>query len=102
MRKLRFTIPILLVPIRVFRKRRRFRPKSVHEVVEPGDADLGLPDATDNKIERVGQDNENQGVGDPNALRFDEDDQNTLAFDSTVSAEKTKLLLICPRQRGIP
>ena len=83
----------------VFRKRRRFRPKR-HEVVEPGDADLGLPDATDNKIERVGQDNENQGVGDPNALRFDEDDQNTLAFDSTVFRGKDETPLDLPKAKG--
>ena len=74
--------------------------QNVHEVVEPGDADLGLPDATDNKIERVGQDNENQDVGDPNALRFDEDDQNTLAFDSTVFRGKDETPLDLPKAKG--
>ena len=74
--------------------------QNVHEVVEPGDADLGLPDATDNKIERVGQDNENQDVGDPNALRFDEDDQNTLAFDSTVFRGKDEAPLDLPKAKG--
>ena len=54
--------------------------ENVEEVVDPGDADLGLADATDNEIERVGQDDQNQGVGDPNALRFDEDDQNNSGF----------------------
>ena len=74
--------------------------QNAHEVVEPGDADLGLPDATDNKIERVGQDNENQDVGDPNALRFDEDDQNTLAFDSTVFRGKDETPLDLPKAKG--
>lgn len=56
----------------------------VPDQVEPGEADLGQADAVDQLLARVGEDDENVQVGNPNAeLVFDEDD-NSLALDVTV------------------
>ena len=73
--------------------------ENVEEVVDPGDADVGLADANEDEIERVGQDDQNQDVGDPNALRFDEDDEKTLAFDSTVFRGKDDSPLDLPKAK---
>jgi hypothetical protein len=58
--------------------------QNINEVVEPADFDQGVAGAKEMVISRVGDDNENKDVGDPNALVFDENDENTLAFDPTV------------------
>ena len=58
--------------------------QEVPDQVEPGEADLGQADAVDQRLARVGEDEENVQVGNPNAeLVFDEDD-NSLALDVTV------------------
>ena len=74
--------------------------QNVQEVTDPGQSDLGLVNATDSEIERVGQDDESKDVGDPNALLFDEDDQNTLAFDSTVFRGDDERPLDLPKAKG--
>ena len=58
--------------------------QNINEVIEPADFDQGVADAKEMVISRVGDDNENKDIGDPNALVFDENDENTLAFDPTV------------------
>ena len=58
--------------------------QNINEVTEPADFDQGVAGAKEMVISRVGDDNENKDVGDPNALVFDENDENTLAFDPTV------------------
>jgi hypothetical protein len=58
--------------------------QNINEVVEPSEFDQGTADAQDLVLSRIGQDEQNKDIGDPNALIFDEDDDNTLAFDSTV------------------
>jgi len=58
--------------------------QEIPDQVEPGEADLGQADAVDELLARVGEDEENVQVGNPNAeLVFDEDD-NSLALDVTV------------------
>ena len=58
--------------------------QNINEVIEPADFDQGVADAKEMVISRVGDDIENKDIGDPNALVFDENDENTLAFDPTV------------------
>jgi hypothetical protein len=74
--------------------------RNVQEVIEPGESDLGLANATDNSIERVGEDDENKDIGDPNALLFDEDHENTLAFDDTVLSGENERPLDIPKAKG--
>ena len=58
--------------------------QEIPDQVEPGEADLGQADAVDELLARVGEDEENVQVGNPNAeLVFDEDD-DSLALDVTV------------------
>ena len=52
-------------------------------------------------ISRVGDDNENKDIGDPNALVFDENDENTLAFDPTVFRGWRILLISFRKQKVI-
>ena len=58
--------------------------QNIKEITEPGEFDQGLSDAQDSVLSRIGNDEENKDVGDPNALIFDEKKDNSLAFDPTV------------------
>ena len=62
----------------------RVSAQNIQEVVEPGEFDQGTADAEDLLISRIGQDDQNKDIGDPNALTFEEDDDKALAFDPTV------------------
>ena len=46
--------------------------QNIKEITEPGEFDQGLSDAQDSVLSRIGNDEENKDVGDPNALIFDE------------------------------
>jgi hypothetical protein len=54
------------------------------EVVNPSELDQGIAGAEDFLLSRIGEDQENKDIGDPNALVFDENEDNALAFDPTV------------------
>jgi hypothetical protein len=58
--------------------------QEIPDQVEPGDADLGKADAVDELLARVGEDDENVEVGNPDAELVFEEDDNSLAFDVTV------------------
>ncbi len=58
--------------------------QNVEEIVNAGEFDQGLNNGEDLLISRIGDDDENKDVGDPNALVFDEKEDNALAFDPTV------------------
>ena len=58
--------------------------QEIPDQVEPGEADLGKADAVDELLARVGEDDENVEVGDPDAELVFEEDDNSLAFDVTV------------------
>jgi len=73
---------------------------NVEEVLEPGDSDLGVANATDNSLERVGDDDDTKDIGDPNALVFDDDPENTLAFDQTVFRGREDEPLELPKASG--
>ena len=58
--------------------------QNFEEVVKPGELDQGIAGAEDFLLSRIGEDQENKDIGDPNALVFDENEDNALAFDPTV------------------
>ena len=58
--------------------------QNIEEVVKPGEFDQGTAGAEDLLLSRIGEDQENKDIGDPNALVFDENEDNALAFDPTV------------------
>ena len=58
--------------------------QNVEEVIEPGQFDQAQADGRDLLLSRIGEDEENKDIGDPNALVFDEKEDNALAFDPTV------------------
>ncbi len=58
--------------------------QNVEEIMEPGESDQGLADSKDLLLSRIGDDKENKDIGDPNALIFEENEDNALAFDPTV------------------
>jgi len=58
--------------------------QNFEKVLDPSDFDQGVGGAEDMQLSRIGEDQQNKDVGDPNALVFDENEDNTLAFDSTV------------------
>ena len=58
--------------------------QNVQEVVEPAEFDQGTAEAEDLLLSRIGEDQQNKDIGDPNALVFDENEDNALAFDPTV------------------
>lgn len=58
--------------------------QNFEEVVKPGEFDQGTAGAEDFLLSRIGEDQENKDIGDPNALVFDENEDNALAFDPTV------------------
>lgn len=58
--------------------------QNVEEVIEAGEFDQGLAESEDLLLSRIGEDEENKDIGDPNALVFEEKEDNALAFDPTV------------------
>lgn len=58
--------------------------QNFEEVVNPSELDQGIAGAEDFLLSRIGEDQENKDIGDPNALVFDENEDNALAFDPTV------------------
>ena len=58
--------------------------QNIEEVLDPGKFDEGLADSKDLLLSRIGEDEENKDIGDPNAFVFDEKVDNALAFDPTV------------------
>ena len=58
--------------------------QNVEEVIEAGEFDQGLAESEDLLLSRIGDDEENKDIGDPNALIFEENEDNALAFDPTV------------------
>ena len=58
--------------------------QNFEEVVKPSELDQGIAGAEDFLLSRIGEDQENKDIGDPNALVFDENEDNALAFDPTV------------------
>jgi hypothetical protein len=62
----------------------RVSSQNIEEVIEAGEFDQGLAESEDLLLSRIGDDEENKDVGDPNALIFEENEDNALAFDPTV------------------
>ena len=58
--------------------------QNFEEVVKPSELDQGIAGAEDFLLSRIGEDQENKDIGDPNALVFDENEDNALAFDPSV------------------
>jgi hypothetical protein len=58
--------------------------QNFEEVVNPSELDQGIAGAEDFLLSRIGEDQENKDIGDPNALVFDENEDSALAFDPTV------------------
>ena len=58
--------------------------QNINEIEDASEIDQGVLGAEDLLLSRIGEDKVNQDIGDPNALVFDENDDDTLAFDSTV------------------
>ena len=58
--------------------------QNFEEVIEAGEFDQGLAESEDLLLSRIGEDEENKDIGDPNALVFEEKEDNALAFDPTV------------------
>ena len=58
--------------------------QNMEENIEPGEFDQGLVDSKDLLLSRIGMDEENKDIGDPNALIFEENEDDALAFYSTV------------------
>ena len=62
----------------------RVSSQNIEEVIEAGEFDQGLAESEDLLLSRIGDDEENKDIGDPNALVFEENEDNALAFDPTV------------------
>ncbi len=58
--------------------------QNIQEIIDPSEFDQGNADAQDLLLSRIGQDDENKDIGDPNALVFEENEDNALAFDPTI------------------
>ena len=58
--------------------------QNINKIEDASEIDQGVLGAEDLLLSRIGEDKVNQDIGDPNALVFDENDDDTLAFDSTV------------------
>ncbi len=55
-------------------------PLKIRRSCEPGDFDQGTAGAEDLLLSRIGEDQENKDIGDPNALVFDENEDNSLGI----------------------
>tara|TARA_B100002019_G_scaffold112748_1_gene97088 strand:+ start:934 stop:2817 length:1884 start_codon:yes stop_codon:yes gene_type:complete len=74
--------------------------QNINEIEDASEIDQGVLGAEDLLLSRIGEDKVNQDIGDPNALVFDENDDDTLAFDSTVFRGEDDSIEIHSKAKG--